>query len=190
MNRLRCSLALGVGTAAALGLVATQVRLNTSASLPRGLYLLSSHRPALADLILFCPPRWAANLAAARRYLPAGSCPGHVEPMGKILFASSGDLLELTPAGIAINDRPLPASQPRSFDSAGRPLAHYPYGRYTVTLGQFWVFAPHPRSFDSRYFGPVPASHVVGSLSPLWTLSQTAIERAADTVRRSSRGRG
>jgi type IV secretory pathway protease TraF len=28
----------------------------------------------------------------------------------------------------------------------------------------------HPRSFDSRYFGPIPASSVISTMRPLWTV--------------------
>jgi conjugative transfer signal peptidase TraF len=189
MNQLRRSVAAGLGTAAILALMARHVRLNTSASVPRGLYWLSKDRPTRADLILFCPPSLAATLAAARHYLPSGLCPGDVEPMGKILLASAGDVVDLTASGLAINGRPLPSSQPRGTDSQGRPLAHYRFGTFTVARGELWVFSPHPRSFDSRYFGPVPGGLLMGTLSPLLTLRRAAVERTADAIRHSSRRR-
>ncbi|MBI3531959.1 MAG: S26 family signal peptidase, partial [Burkholderiales bacterium] len=33
----------------------------------------------------------------------------------------------------------------------------------------FLLSATNPASFDSRYFGPIAASAVIGSAQPLWT---------------------
>jgi len=41
-------------------------------------------------------------------------------------------------------------------DSDGQFLAHYPFGQYIVASGSVWVASTyHPRSFNSRYFGPI-----------------------------------
>jgi type IV secretory pathway protease TraF len=41
-----------------------------------------------------------------------------------------------------------------------------------VGSGDIWVLSGHdPRSFDSRYFGPVPVANVQGEARPLWVLS-------------------
>jgi type IV secretory pathway protease TraF len=34
--------------------------------------------------------------------------------------------------------------------------------------GELFLLAPGADSFDSRYFGVVPATHVVGRAVPLW----------------------
>jgi type IV secretory pathway protease TraF len=33
------------------------------------------------------------------------------------------------------------------------------------------ISAHHPRSWDSRYFGPVSERDIVGELHPIWVLS-------------------
>jgi conjugative transfer signal peptidase TraF len=148
---------------------ALSFRLNTSPSLPLGLYRLERARPlARGAFVLACPPLFAASLALARGYLPPGSCPGGVQPLGKLLLALPGDVVSLTPAQILVNGRPLPSSRSVAIDSAGRPLAHFPFGSYRVGRDDLWLFSPHPRSFDCRYFGPVPRLHLRGTLTPLW----------------------
>jgi conjugative transfer signal peptidase TraF len=183
MKSILRSVSLGSGSAVFLALLASHLRFNSSTSLPRGIYWLEHAHASRADLVLFCPPAEAARLAAERHYLRNGSCPGHVEPMGKILIAAPGDLVELTERGISINGQRLPSSLPRAIDSRGRPLAHYPYGVFKVDFGKLWVYSPHPLSFDSRYFGPVPASLFVGTLRPLYTASAHALNQTVTAVR-------
>ncbi|TIW83107.1 MAG: S26 family signal peptidase, partial [Mesorhizobium sp.] len=54
-------------------------------------------------------------------------------------------------------------------DAEGRPL---PWWNGCRALGDNEVFllgSDKNRSFDSRYFGPVPTQNVIGRLVPLWT---------------------
>jgi conjugative transfer signal peptidase TraF len=154
--------------AAAVAAVALGLRFNSSGSLPRGLYRVSSATPRRFDLVAVCPPPAAAALARARGYLAAGSCPGGVRPLGKLLVAGPGDVIELSALGLRLDGRLAPASQPLAVDAAGRPLAHAALGRRRLAPGEIWLYAPHPRSFDSRYFGPAASGALRGTLRPLW----------------------
>ena len=172
-RRARCG-ALGVLAGAAAVLCVG--RFNTSASLPRGLYVelpLSWLRraPARGDLVLACAPVVAAELARRRGYVGEGPCDagaaGGAAALGKIVLAVAGDEVAFGEGGLAVNGRAVAASRPQVRDTAGRPLAHFPFGRFRVPAGELWLFAPyHPRSFDSRYFGPVAAGAVRGWLIP------------------------
>ncbi|HVT59504.1 MAG TPA: conjugative transfer signal peptidase TraF [Thermoanaerobaculia bacterium] len=164
-------LAAGAAAATALGLRA--LRVNTSPSLPRGLYRLEHSAGTLHPgvLVLACPPPAVARLARARGYLPAGRCPGGVQPLGKLVLAAAGDLVDLAPGGLRLNGEPLPATASRVLDSRSRRLPRYPSGRYRVAAGELWLIAPHPRSLDSRTFGPVAEAQVLGVLTPLATLT-------------------
>ncbi|HYL04775.1 MAG TPA: conjugative transfer signal peptidase TraF [Thermoanaerobaculia bacterium] len=167
--------ALGAG--AALLWLLCLLRLNTSPSLPRGLYLEVPRRwlaraPARGDLVVACAPAAGAELARRRGYLPRGPCgagaAGGAAPLGKVVLAAAGDEVAFGPGGLAVNGRAVAASRPLPRDSAGRPLAHSPFGRFRLAPGEVWLFAPwHPRSYDSRYFGPVPAAAVRGWLVPV-----------------------
>jgi conjugative transfer signal peptidase TraF len=151
-------------------------RFNTSASLPRGLYLeiprgWLGRPPARGDLVLACAPAAGGELARRRGYLGNGPCgaggAGGAAALGKVVLATAGDEVAFDEDGLAVNGRAVAASRPESRDSAGRPLAHHPFGRWRLAAGELWLFAPyHPRSYDSRYFGPVMVEAVRGFLVP------------------------
>jgi conjugative transfer signal peptidase TraF len=129
--------------------------------------------------VLLCAPAPAAHLARERSYLPAGRCPGGVQPLGKMVLALPGDTVEVSFRGLAVNGLAIPASRASAADRAGRPLRSVPAGVYRLSSHQVWVYAPHPRSFDSRYFGPLPQSRLLGTLRPLWTGRSAPLEATA-----------
>jgi len=71
-------------------------------------------------------------------------------------------------AGIAVNGKLLPQTAPLDHDSEGRPLTHWPSGRYIAVPETLWVASSYnSRSYDSRYFGPIRESAVRARLRPL-----------------------
>jgi conjugative transfer signal peptidase TraF len=152
-------------------------RCNGSPSLPRGLYLelpegWQGRAPAPGDLVLACAPPAAAELARRRGYLGDGPCAaraaGGAAMLGKLVLAAAGDEVVFGPGGLAVNGRPVAGSRALACDRLGRPLAHYRFGRFRLAPGEVWLFAPyHPRSYDSRYFGPVAESALRGRLLPV-----------------------
>lgn len=106
-----------------------------------------------------------------RGYIPAGNCSGGYEPLLKPVAAIAGDLVMVTPQGIAVDGEPIKNTAPLVRDSADRPLRPVPAGAYEVMPRQIWLLSGHdPRSFDSRYFGPVPAANVQDVARPVWVL--------------------
>jgi conjugative transfer signal peptidase TraF len=160
-------------------------RINTSSSLPRGLYLLEPLHRALrpGDLVVACPPLAASTLALARGYLDPGTCPGGTKPLGKLVLAVPGDRIELAAAALTLNRCRLPATASSATDTRGHPLPRFPPGAYRVRAGDIWLFSPHPRSFDSRYFGAVPATGIRGVLHPLLTSSSPLLHRWTSLLR-------
>jgi conjugative transfer signal peptidase TraF len=87
----------------------------------------------------------------------------------KPIAATAGDLVVVSTAGVTVNGQPVRDTAPLAHDSADRPLTPFPAGTYRVPPGQVWLLSGHdPRSFDSRYFGPVPAANVQGVARPVW----------------------
>jgi conjugative transfer signal peptidase TraF len=174
-----------VGVLAAAALTApllvrlSPLRINTSPSLPRGLYLLEPVHgaPHPGEMVLACPPPPAAAFALARRYLDPGPCPGGTKPLGKLVLAAGGDRVELSAVGIVLNGCALGAAASPATDTRGRRLPRYPVGVYRVRAQEIWLFSPHRRSFDSRYFGPVSTQGVIGVLRPLLVLPSLPIGR-------------
>ena len=152
----------------------TGLRINGTASMPRGLWRVA---PAEAPLrrgavVTICPPDTAPfREAEARRYIPAGSCPGGYEPLVKPIGAALGDVVAVSASGVTVNGQAVPGTAQLAQDSAGRHLQPVRAGTYPVAQGEVWLLSGHdPRSFDSRYFGPVPAESVQGVARPVWVL--------------------
>lgn len=163
-------LALGSGVLGlALAAASAGLRFNDSPSMPTGLYVSTSD-DSDASLVVFCPAEPFAQLSVERRYRSRGDCSDGAEPLAKPVAARPGDTVELSATGMSVNGRLLPNTAPLAKDSAGRALSHWPFRRYVVATGVVWVASSYsPRSFDSRYFGPVGASQVRERVRPLWT---------------------
>jgi conjugative transfer signal peptidase TraF len=155
-----------IGTFQLFGIMG--LRINTSPSLPLGLYVTSSQPNA--TLVEFCPAEPFASLAISRGYREAGVCPDGAAPLMKPVVARSGDVVGVSRQGIAVNGRLLPNTAPRATDTLRRPLSPWPFGRYVVAPGTVWVASSHhARSFDSRYFGPIQTAVIRDHLRPLIT---------------------
>jgi conjugative transfer signal peptidase TraF len=145
------------------------LRVNVSPSLPIGLYIATID--ARANLVEFCPAEPFASLSISRGYRDRGSCNDGAAPLLKPIVAVAGDTVEFSAGGIAVNGRRLPNSAPLTKDTKGRPLLPWPFGRYIVAPGTVWVASSyHPRSFDSRYFGPITTAAIRDRVKPFFTL--------------------
>ena len=144
------------------------IRVNASTSLPVGLYKITTDPSA--KLVEFCPAEPFASLSAIRGYREEGNCPDGAEPLMKPVVALEGDTVEISNKGVTVNGKFLPNSAPRPFDRENRPLAHWSFGTYRVAKGTVWVISSfNSRSFDSRYFGPIPAASIRSRLRVLIT---------------------
>ena len=143
----------------------------TDSACPPGIYRMVNRAPSRGDLVLACLPDAIAQLGIARGYLLRGrGCRDGIEPVGKRLSALPGDSVEVVPDYIAVNGQRLEHSATLLRDSSGRSVKHVAWGRYTVPTNQVWLFGTKDaRSWDSRYFGPVPASSVRAALEPVLT---------------------
>ncbi|MEM1042925.1 MAG: S26 family signal peptidase [Bacteroidota bacterium] len=167
-------LALVVGVLVVLVATASGVRVNTTPSLPRGLYIASAvgERPvARGDIIAACPD----TLAVLRlgRYWTNGRCPGGanrsdgVRPLAKPVAGLPGDTVRVDSAGVWVGERLLPASRPLLRDRAGRSVRPQ-FGVHALGPGEYWLHSGRvPTSIDSRYAGPVRV--VLERVRPLWT---------------------
>ncbi len=168
--------------AVALGAGLAGIRINTSPSLPMGLYRTTAD--SSASLVEFCPPKQYDQNSAGRGYRATGVCEDGGAPLLKPVIARPGDVVAVSEAGIAVNGNLLPHTAPQTVDSKGRRLRHWPRGRYTVAEGTVWVASSYNEySYDSRYFGPVPTAAIRQYLRPLCTLY------SYETGVRSSRSR-
>lgn len=125
-------------------------------------------RGALASI---CLPIGLQDFGRARGYLAAGDCPGGSSPVLKQIVALSGDEVEVGEDYFAVTAQPLDRASLRHSDSLGRPLGHVELGRHRVRDGEVWVLGVHrERSWDSRYFGPLPIASIRARAKPLLVL--------------------
>src|SRR6266853_6090616 len=133
------------------------LRVNLSGSMPIGLYRVSTEPAARGAMVLACLPMDVAVVARSRGYVPHGTCPGATAPIGKVVLAMVGDAVEVTTEGLLVNGRPVQNTKPLPVDAVGRSLRRFPDGTYIVGRDDVWLYSPYSkRSFDSRYFGPLP----------------------------------
>lgn len=152
----------GVALAVIIGGTIGGLRINTTPSEPLGLWRVATlDRPVqVGDMVFVCPPPTdAISEGFERGYLRLGLCPGGFGPLIKTVAAVGGQRIDVG-GGITIDGRQIANSDLVARDGRGRPLR--PYAGGTVPAGFLFLHSPFPRSWDSRYFGPVPASGVLG----------------------------
>jgi conjugative transfer signal peptidase TraF len=134
---------------------------NASASVPIGLYAV--HRPGalhIGDVVVVRPPEPLARDLDARRSLPMGV------PLIKPVAALAGQMVCRRGGAVSIGGTVL--AQVRDRDGRGRPLPAW-QGCHRLGSDEVFLLNPaQPDSFDGRYFGPLPASTVIGRATPLW----------------------
>ena len=118
-------------------------------------------RPLSVDSIVLVPlPDRAAMLAAQRGYLPTRV------PLLKRVGAVAPQHVCIVAGQVRIDGVPAAAALPT--DRLGRPLPSLQLCRRLEPGELFLLSVTNPASFDSRYFGPVSASAVIGVADPVW----------------------
>ena len=118
-------------------------------------------RPLSVDSIVLVPlPATAAALAAQRGYLPTRV------PLLKRVGAVAPQHVCIVAGQVRIDGVPTAAALPA--DRLGRPLPSWPHCRPLAEGELFLLSVTNPASFDSRYFGPVSASVLIGVAHPVW----------------------
>jgi conjugative transfer signal peptidase TraF len=143
----------------------------TDSAAPAGIYRVVRGVPLVRGaLVAACLPAAIAPTGLTRGYLHEGDCPAGAEPVAKVIGAFAGDVVELEPGWVAVNGVKFSNSRTAARDSAGRSLSHVLWGARRVAPGEVWLFGfKDLRSWDARYFGPVPLAGVRGVLRPLLT---------------------
>lgn len=142
----------------------TPVRIvyNPSDSVPRGWYRIEPAESLhVGDIVLTRLPDAAMALAAQRGYLPSGV------PLLKRIGAVAPQQVCADGATVRIDGARVALS--RSTDGRGQPLPAWRQCRALAVGELFLLSNTSSASFDSRYFGPVTVSAVIGHAQPLWT---------------------
>jgi conjugative transfer signal peptidase TraF len=185
--------ALGALGLMALGFVcfAAGLRINTTKSIPIGLYRITDVPVAKGEYVIFCPPQSAVfEEAWERGYIGAGFCPGGYGFLMKRVAALVGDVVTSTEEGMSVNGTLLPASAPLEADKAGRVLSDYQLSDYVLKESEILLMSDvSATSFDGRYFGLVNLPQMKGVILPVITfrskdreLSTFAMDEVVDKL--------
>ena len=135
---------------------------NASNSVPVGLYRLQPvTKLTVTELVAVQPPNLLATFLDLNGYLPIGV------PMLKRVLALPGQTVCRSGLTIAVDG--IDVGEAQEHDGRGRPLPVW-HGCRVVADGDLFVMNwQSTDSLDSRYFGPLPASAVIGRAVPVWT---------------------
>ena len=135
---------------------------NASASTPVGFYTIGEvGNLEVTDLVAVDAPEPLATFLSDGGYLPRGV------PLLKRVAALPGQRVCRT--GLAITVDGVPMGDALARDRRGRPLPIW-QGCRLVANGELFLMNWQVRdSLDGRYFGPLPATAVIGRATPLYT---------------------
>lgn len=147
------------------------IRINTSESIPLGIYKSSERPVKRGDFVLFCPPpNPIFDTAKKRGYLAGGLCPSGYGYMMKEVVGTSGNIIAVDADGVRVNGFLLPKSKPMQADPAGRPLPHFHADSYTLGRSEVLLMSNVcSLSFDGRYFGPINRLQIKTVILPVFT---------------------
>jgi len=163
-------LALGFVTAAVIGSALAGARVNSTKSLPLGLYWTVNAPPRKGALVIFCPPKSPVfDEAKARGYIDAGFCQGGYRQMIKEIVAAKGDHVIVSDKGVFVNGKLLENSKPRTEDPGDRPMPYYRADCMLQDNQVLLMSSYNPLSFDGRYFGPIDRAQIRSVIRPVFT---------------------
>lgn len=84
----------------------------------------------------------------------------------KIVLAGPGDRVEAGPSGVTVNGEFL-AYNDKAIDRL-KSTAIWRQDSYVLAGDEYFVAGTEPGAFDSRYYGPVSHSQLIGSSHPIW----------------------
>jgi conjugative transfer signal peptidase TraF len=158
---LQCVLAVAIALFAGVRYVGTP-------SVPPGIWWVHHGTITRDGYVMACLPASIAAFGRERGYLDAGICAGHISPVMKRVIALPGDMVVLDASGLTVNGAHIANSARLARDSHQRLIFTFaPSYRGRVPAHTYWLLGDWFRSWDSRYYGPVDASAVLGVGTPL-----------------------
>jgi conjugative transfer signal peptidase TraF len=145
-------------------------RINTSSSIPVGLYWITDRPVTKGEYVIFCPPQHEVFQRALKRgYIHAGFCPGGFGYLMKKVVASAGDVVSSNASGVFVNGELLPLSQPYQADGFNRLLPFWRIHGYVLQPSELLMMTDQSRlSFDARYFGLLKQNNIQAVIRPIF----------------------
>jgi conjugative transfer signal peptidase TraF len=127
---------------------------NVSNSVPIGWYLVSKRQPNFEEIAVIQPPEWIEIYASARGYLPLQT------PLLKPVRAIKNSIVCRFGRYVFIDGKLV--AKAKYLDTNHRMLPVWK-GCRTLKSDDIFVLGQHRDSFDSRYFGPINRTQVLGT---------------------------
>ena len=131
---------------------------NASESVPVGWYFVAKRQPEIGEIAVIRPAEWVRNYASMRGYLPQEVL------LLKPIFAVQSSVICRFGSYVFVDGKPV--AKATIMDKKHRRLPVWK-GCKALKPSQYFVLGRHRDSFDSRYFGPIDASQVIGTAFPL-----------------------
>ena len=151
-----------------LGLTSPPLFVNTSSSLPAGFYRVTKVSAIKRGHVLrTCLPDSLNQIAVRRGYLRQGACPGGAAHIGKPVIAIQGDTVVVSDQATQVNSLQYLQAPVHTHDRRANELTNA-MGTHVLKPGECFLLSTYSvRSYDSRYYGPVPCG-----IPPYYILSR------------------
>ncbi|WP_430448584.1 S26 family signal peptidase [Rhodophyticola sp.] len=156
--------AVSIGAIAASAFVdfPTRIIWNASPSAPIGFYQVQeAQQLEVPDLVAADPPKRLERFVTERGYLPPDI------PLLKRVVGLPGQTVCRTGRTITVDG--VTMGDALKHDMVGRPMPVWQGCQRIAADEVFLMNWNVENSLDGRYFGPIPASSIIGSAVPLWT---------------------
>lgn len=138
--------------------------LNTTASLPQGLYMrIPNWFLRDGDYVAYVPTKETAEVAVSRGWLQINGL------LLKKIGATPGEGYDINPSTMQFSVQGRYLGQVSAEDREGNAMPVH-YGKHVVPSGEFLPVGTSPRSFDGRYTGTVPMHHIRAKVIPVVTI--------------------
>lgn len=136
---------------------------NLTDSMPHGFYFIrSTSMIRRGDIVCFPIPAKARQTVVGRGWLRPDAF------FLKKVVGLPGDHVRLDSDSFSVNYAEGARGYVLQKDGAGRPMPTFKYNGYLNQDAYFVAITDKIESFDSRYFGPIKKSEIIGVATPLW----------------------
>lgn len=155
------------------------LRINTTDSLPIGIYMTIKKAPEKGDIVSFCLMPNSAQLAIERHYLSKhwlNKCPKKSQSLLKPIVAMQGDFVTVSTKGVYVNKQIIEDSKPLKKDAAGNLMPNIKVKKRLAENEFLAISTFNPYSWDSRYYGAVPTTNILSVVRPVFTFNYRSWE--------------
>lgn len=145
-------------------LLSKYVYLNTTNSMPIGLYLIKEKKLDRGDIVVVCESK--AGIFLRRKN---DTICGY-EYILKKVAAIEGDIVSISINGVVVNGKKINNTQQKIFDKQYEFLNSFKIQNYKLKNDEILILGEGLESWDSRYFGVSNKRNVVDVISKLLTI--------------------